>query len=89
LRNPIEYCTGQPANGLPSNYAGHYVGRNISNEQNNVQDQGRNQTAEEGSSRLYNVVMDNEGQEIDLNVPYNYDDGIVENQSQDQNTGKK
>jgi len=76
IRNPIEYCTGQPAKGLPSDYAGHYKDHTNSNEDMNIQDQGRNENAEEGSSGINKVVLDDEGQEIDLNTPYNNDKDI-------------
>jgi len=70
---------------IPSDYAGHYAGYINSNEHTNVQDPGRNQNAGEGSSRLYNIAIDNEGQEIDLNRRYNYDEDIDEYQENDLN----
>jgi len=44
-----------------------------------VQNQDRNQNTEEGSIRVYKVVFDNEGKEIDLNKPYNINKQIDEN----------
>jgi len=74
IPNPVEYCTSQPAKGLPSDYAGHYNEYTISNEYMNIQGQGRNENAGERSSRINKVVLDDEGQEINLNIPYNYDE---------------
>jgi len=76
IPNPVEYCTGQPAKGPPSNYAGHYNEHTISNKYMNIQDQGRNENAGEESSGINKVVLDNEGQEIDLNISYNNDEDI-------------
>jgi len=80
IRNPIEYCTDQPAKGLPSNYAGYNVDHTVSSEVTNIQDQDRNENADEGSVKIFKVVMDNDGHEIDLNKPYHKEQDIVKNQ---------
>jgi len=67
----VEYCNHQPSEGLPSDYAGFYVGHTM-----NVQNQDRIENAGKGSSQMFNVVLDNEGQEIDLNISYNNDKDI-------------
>jgi len=54
---------------LPSDYAGLFEDNNMPNEEMNVQRQGLNQNAREGSSRLANEVLDTDGRVIDLNFP--------------------
>lgn len=78
IKNPVEYCSGEPAKGLPSDYAGHYVDHATSSKHTSIQDQGRNKNAGEGSSKLYNVVMDYEGREIDLNKSFYNDEDFDE-----------
>lgn len=81
IRNPVEYCTDQLTVGPPSDYAGHYFNLNISNEHKNIQDSGQNQNTGEGeSSRIFNVAIDDEGREIDLNKSYYNDEDINEHQ---------
>jgi len=70
---------------MPSDYAGYYVDHTVSNTDTNIQDQGQNQNAREGSSRIYKVIFDNEGREIDLNKPYYCDENIDKNQDNIQN----
>jgi len=53
---------------LPSNYRGIYV-HVIAIEDKNVQNQEKNQNAGEGSSQEFHVARDNDGHEIDLNLP--------------------
>jgi len=71
---------GIPATRLPSNYSGHIPIQIIPNEEMNVQKQGKNQNAGEGCSKLYKVVLDSDGQEIDLNKRYFKDKDIDQGQ---------
>jgi len=60
---------------------GERFARRVTNPSNNagyhVQVQGQIQNADVRSSRSYKVVMDNEGQEIDLNKSY-HEDGLID-----------
>jgi len=64
---PVEFCMKNTATHLLSNYSGHTSDQIISNKEINVENQKKNQNAGERCSQLYNVVLDNDGEEIDLN----------------------
>jgi len=53
---------------LPSNYVGALVGT-MSNEKMNVQNQEKNKNAEKGTSKEFQIAVDNDGLDIDLNMP--------------------
>jgi len=57
-----------PANKLPSKYRGIFMDTML-NEDMNIQNQERSRNAGEGSRREFVVVLDNDGQDIDLNFP--------------------
>jgi len=57
-----------PATRTPSNYPGVFVDT-MSNEYMNVQNQEENRNAREGTSREFQIAVDNDGLDIDLNLP--------------------
>jgi len=68
MRNPVEFCMNLSATKIPSNYSGIFI-ENISNENINVQNQECSRNGGEGTSRGYYVAVDNDGHDIDLNLP--------------------
>jgi len=57
-----------PAIRSPSNYAGVFVDI-ISNEEMNVQNQEENRNAGEETNQEFQLALDNDGLDIDLNLP--------------------
>lgn len=66
----MEFCLNIPPAHTPSDYFGTFTDHNNPNEELNVQYRGQIGNANEGSSRTSQLILDNNGKNIDLNIPW-------------------